>query len=58
METENKYIRPKCPHNKFKSKCIDCGGGSICEHKKRKIYCKECGGTAICEHNRIKYSKL
>ena len=56
METENKYIRPKCPHNKFKSKCIDCGGGSICEHKKRKIYCKECGGTAICEHNRIKYS--
>lgn len=56
METKNKYVKPKCPHNKYKSKCIDCGGGSICEHKKLRIYCKDCKGSSICEHNRIKYS--
>lgn len=50
------YQKPKCPHNKYRSKCIDCNGGSICEHKKLKIYCKDCKGTAICEHDRIKYS--
>lgn len=53
---KSKYIKPKCPHNKLKTKCIDCGGGSTCIHKKQKIYCKECGGNAICQHNRIKYS--
>ncbi len=51
-----KYTKPKCPHNKIKAKCIECGGGSVCEHNKQKIYCKDCGGTAICEHKRIKYS--
>lgn len=56
METNKKYQKPKCPHNKLKTKCIECGGGSICEHKKQKIYCKDCGGKAICEHNRVKYS--
>jgi hypothetical protein len=56
MELDKKYIRPKCSHNKYKSKCVDCGGGSVCEHKKQKIYCKDCNGKAICEHNRIKYS--
>lgn len=56
METNKIYQRPKCPHNKFKAKCIDCGGGSVCQHKKQKIYCKDCGGKAICEHNKVKYS--
>lgn len=56
MEINKKYQKPKCLHNKLKSKCVECGGGSICEHKKNKIYCKECKGKAICEHNRIKYS--
>jgi len=56
METDKKYKKPKCPHDKFKSKCIECGGGSICQHKKQKIYCKDCGGKAICEHNKVKYS--
>lgn len=56
METKQKYIKPKCPHNKYKAKCVDCGGGSICEHKKLRIYCKDCKGSSICEHNRIKYS--
>ena len=56
MEINKKYQRPKCSHNKFKARCIECGGGSVCEHKKLKIYCKDCGGKAICEHNRIKYS--
>lgn len=56
METKNTYVKPKCPHNKYKAVCIDCGGGSVCEHKKIRIYCKECKGSSICEHNRVKYS--
>lgn len=56
MELKKKYVKPKCIHNKYRSKCVECGGGSVCQHKKQKIYCKECNGNAICEHNRIKYS--
>jgi len=56
MNIDKKYKRPKCPHNKYKSKCIDCGGGSICEHKQLKTYCKDCNGKSICQHNRVKYS--
>ena len=41
-----------CKHNKRKTLCKECGGGSICEHNKRKTRCKECGGGSICEHNK------
>ncbi len=44
----------KCKHNRQKSICKECGGGSICEHNKRKSTCKECGGGSICEHNKMK----
>ena len=41
----------KCEHNRQKSKCKECGGGSICEHNRQKYGCKECQGKGICEHN-------
>ena len=44
----------KCIHGRQKSKCKECGGGSICEHEREKSKCKECGGGSICEHGRIK----
>ena len=44
----------KCEHDRRRSECKECGGGSICEHNRRKSECKECGGSAICEHNRVK----
>ena len=44
----------KCEHNRRKSDCKECGGGSICEHNKHKSSCKECGGSQICEHKRDK----
>jgi hypothetical protein len=43
--------KKKCPHDKQKSKCKECGGGSICKHNKQKSQCKECGGSSICKHN-------
>jgi hypothetical protein len=46
--------RAKCPHNREKSKCTNCGGASICEHNRRRSECKPCGGSSICEHNRIR----
>ena len=43
-----------CEHNRRKSTCKDCRGGSICEHNRIKYQCKDCGGNGICEHDRIK----
>lgn len=59
METiqENKTkptIIKKCPHNKRKSVCVECGGVSICEHGKIKYRCKDCGGSSICEHGKTR----
>ena len=59
-KTKKKPSKPKpqkkqhriCEHNKRKSRCIECGGGSICEHKKIRSMCIECGGGSICEHNK------
>ena len=31
-----------CPHGKRRSRCKECGGGSICEHGRRRSQCKEC----------------
>jgi len=42
----------KCPHNRQRSKCKECGGASICEHNRQRSRCKDCGGSSICEHNR------
>ena len=44
----------KCEHNRQKSRCKTCGGGSICEHNRVKSQCKPCGGASICQHNRVK----
>jgi len=33
----------KCEHGRRKSRCKECGGGSICEHGRRKDNCKFCG---------------
>ena len=44
----------KCPHNKRKSQCKECGGSQICEHNRTKTTCKECGGSEICEHQKQK----
>jgi len=43
-----------CEHNRRKSECKECKGGSICEHNNRRICCKECKGGSICEHKRIR----
>ena len=44
----------KCVHNKQKSRCRECGGGSFCIHDKQKSRCRECGGSALCIHNKQK----
>lgn len=43
-----------CEHNKKRSRCKECGGGSICEHDRIRSRCKECGGSEICIHDRIR----
>ena len=42
----------KCEHGRRRSRCKDCGGGSICEHGRRRNMCKDCGGSSICGHGR------
>jgi hypothetical protein len=44
--------RKKCPHNRQRSVCKDCGGASICEHNRQRSTCKDCGGASICEARR------
>jgi len=44
----------KCEHDRVKSRCKECGGGSICEHGRHKYICKDCGGSGFCEHGRQK----
>jgi hypothetical protein len=51
---KQRYEKNKCEHNRKKSNCKECGGGSICKHNRIKSRCKECGGGSICEHNRRK----
>ena len=46
------HAHHKCPHNRQKSRCRECGGSQICPHKRRRSTCKICGGSQICEHNR------
>jgi hypothetical protein len=47
--------KPKpCIHNKRKTLCALCCGGSICEHKLQKHWCRLCGGGARCSHGKQK----
>tara|TARA_R110000822_G_scaffold186035_3_gene325158 strand:+ start:78 stop:881 length:804 start_codon:yes stop_codon:yes gene_type:complete len=41
----------KCIHNRLKSLCVDCKGGSICIHGKIKSACRYCDGSSFCIHN-------
>ena len=43
-----------CEHGRQRSRCKECGGGSICEHDRVRSVCKECGGGSICEHGRVR----
>ena len=51
---KTKRVHRKCPHGKRRTRCKECGGGSICEHDRIRSDCKECGGSQICEHDRIR----
>lgn len=46
------YWSERCPHNRTRRVCRDCGGTGLCEHGRQKSICKMCGGKSICEHNR------
>lgn len=43
-----------CVHEKQRSKCKVCGGGSVCEHHRQRSVCKACGGSQICKHQRVR----
>jgi hypothetical protein len=36
----------RCPHNRRRAQCKECGGSAICQHEKRKTECKQCAGVA------------
>ncbi len=40
----------RCPHNKRKDKCNECGKSSFCEHGRQRFQCKDCGGSSYCSH--------
>jgi hypothetical protein len=55
-DVKNRSARKnKCPHNRQKTQCIDCGGSGLCCHSRPKHLCKDCeGAVGICEHNRVR----
>lgn len=36
-----------CLHNKLKTRCFPCGGGSMCQHGRRNDECRNCHHNAI-----------
>ena len=52
--TNNRAYTTRCPHNRRKTLCHECKGGSICKHGKQKSWCKVCGGNALCVHGKQK----
>ena len=38
----HKKARSRCPHQRIRSQCKECGGASICQHQRRRSECKEC----------------
>ena len=54
---EKRRVSQSCKHDRRKSICRDCGGGSICEHNKQKRYCTICdpqGHLTSIVRNRVK----
>ena len=45
--------RNRCPHNRRKRLCKECGGSAYCKHGRQKHRCKDCG--TFCKHGRNKY---
>ena len=44
-----------CEHQRRKTTCVECQGGSICEHGKQRPLCVDCydagtGGRSLCSH--------
>ena len=52
VDKKKKASRKRCPHDKIKTQCVDCGGISICIHKKQRAICRECAPMNFCMHNK------
>ena len=55
IEPKKREGPKKCPHDKLKYRCHECGGGGICMHNKVRYLCKICDGKGICVHRRQKF---
>jgi len=55
----NYRMKNKCPHDRKKTRCRDCGGIGICKHNRQKYQCIECDGSDVCNHKLIRqYCKI
>ena len=54
-KTKAPSVKKKCPHDRIKYQCKECGGSGYCEHGRLKTRCKGCGGSDICPHDKRKY---
>jgi len=52
---KNYRMKNKCPHDRQKQKCRDCGGIGICKHNRQKYKCIDCGGSDVCKHKLLRY---
>lgn len=55
---KTKYVPPKCPHGKRRSRCRECDGSEFCEHNIRRSVCPICDpcGHAISLRRTRRYN--
>uniref|UniRef100_A0A0G4FZS0 CR-type domain-containing protein n=1 Tax=Chromera velia CCMP2878 TaxID=1169474 RepID=A0A0G4FZS0_9ALVE len=51
----NRHRQILCLHGRVRTRCKECGGGSLCEHGRVRCRCRECGGKSICQHGRERH---
>jgi hypothetical protein len=42
-----------CEHGKRRTRCRDCGGGSICPHERVKVSCAWCKREKLAAQNQF-----
>ncbi|XP_057290122.1 zinc finger protein 34-like [Hydractinia symbiolongicarpus] len=51
-KAKRQLTKNKCPHDRIRCHCKECGGGSICPQQRLRSKCKESGRSQICPHQR------
>lgn len=52
VEIQYKGTNQQCKHGTRKTRCKECGGGSLCKHNRQRYSCTLCGSAMTCKANK------